>query len=102
MRSASSSIISLRRVARHALVITGVVGGGEGVLLAADTVATVLEKSPTRVLFGALEHQVFEEVGEARFAGRLVGGTDPIPHHVGRQAARAGRGSPPPAGRWRV
>ena len=36
MRSASQTIIFAELLARHALEIAGVVGGGEGVLVAAD------------------------------------------------------------------
>ena len=62
-------------------MIGGVVLGGEGVVVAADRL------DPRRELafgmgLGALEHQVFEEVGDARLARRIVGGADPVPHHV--------------------
>ena len=42
-----------------------------------------------RILVRALEHQVFEEMRDAGFARRLVGGADPVPDHVGddRRAA---------------
>ena len=72
----------LELVARHALEIAGVVGGGEGVLLAADG-GDDLGKAPSRVLGGALEHQMFEEMGKPRLARRLVGGADLVPQHVG-------------------
>ena len=44
--------------------------------------ATACEKRPPGFLRGALEHQVFEEMREPRFAGRLVGGADLVPDHV--------------------
>ena len=52
-------------------------------------VATVCENWPGRILRGALEHQVFEEMREAGLARRLVGGADLVPDHVGddRRAA---------------
>ena len=34
------------------------------------------------MLGGALEHQMFEKMREARFAGRLVGGADLVPDHL--------------------
>ena len=43
---------------------------------------TISEKSPDGDLVRRLEHQVLEEVGDARDAGRLVGGADAIPHVV--------------------
>ena len=43
---------------------------------------TVLGKFTERMFAGALEHQVFEEVREPRFAGRLVGGADLVPDHL--------------------
>ena len=75
-------------LARYALEIAGVVGRGEGVLVAADP-KHGLGKFTGRMLGGALEHQMFEEVGEAGFAGRLVGGADLVPDHLGddRRAA---------------
>ena len=69
-------------VARHALEIAGVVGGGEGVLLAADG-RHHLGEAPGWILLRALEQQVLEEVGEPRLARRLVGGADLVPEHVG-------------------
>ena len=69
-------------LARDALEIAGVVGGGEGVLLAADRRHRLREASG-RVLGGALEHQMFEEMRDAGLARRLVGGADLVPDHVG-------------------
>ena len=82
MRSDSNSIRVLRCSRAHALEVAGVVAGGEGVLLAADG-GDHLREPPVRILRRALEHQVFEEMREAGFARRLVGGADPIPDHVG-------------------
>ena len=39
-------------------------------------------------LIGALEHQVFEEVGDAGLADRIIGGAVAVPDHVGRHATR--------------
>ena len=72
----------LELLARHALVIAGVVVRGEGVFLAADARRRLREPAG-RILRGALEHQVFEEMREAGFARRLVGGADLVPDHVG-------------------
>ena len=78
----------LELVAGGALEIAGEVVGGEGVLRAADGRDRLREQA-LRVLLRALEQQMFEEVGEPRLAGRLVGGADAIPDHVGddRRAA---------------
>ncbi len=72
----------LEMLARHALEKAGVVAGGEGVLLAADFV-DILRERGAGILFGALEHQMFEEMRETGFPGRLVGGADLVPDHVG-------------------
>ena len=69
-------------VARYALEIAGVVGRGEGVLVAADP-QHGLGKLAGRMLAGALEHQMFEKMRKAGFAGRLVGGADLVPDHLG-------------------
>ena len=55
--------------------------GGEGVVLAAIA-GDELGKLARRDLFGALEHQMFEEMRDAGFALRLVGGPDLVPHHL--------------------
>jgi len=70
------------------LEVAGVVLRGEGVLLAADR-GDLLGEAARRVLGGALEQQVLEEMREAGLAGRLVGGSDLVPDHVGddRRAA---------------
>jgi hypothetical protein len=65
----------------NALEIGGVVVSREGILLAAkfgDEVGETL-----RVRFGALEHQVFEEMRDARLARRIVGRAVLVPDHVG-------------------
>ena len=74
-------------LARHALEIAGVVGRGEGVLVAAD-LEHGLGEFAGRMLGGALEHQMFEEMREARFAGRLVGGADLVPDHLRHHRVR--------------
>ena len=65
MRSASNSIMVPRVLARDALEVAGVVVAGEGVLLAADG-RELLREAAGRILRGALEHQVFEEMRDAR------------------------------------
>ena len=82
MRSASNSIIVLELLARDALEVAGVVARGEGVLLAADGRDGLRERA-LRILLGALEHQMFEEMREPGLAGGLVGGADLVPDHVG-------------------
>jgi hypothetical protein len=72
----------LQLLARRALEVAGIVARRERVLLPADG-SDDLREQPLRVLLGALEHQMFEEMGEARFAGRFVGGANPVPDHVG-------------------
>ena len=68
-------------LARHALEIAGVVGGGEGVLVAADP-QHGLGEFAGRMRRGALEHQMFEEMREPGFARRLVGRADLVPDHL--------------------
>ena len=82
MRSASKLIIGLERRRRHRLVEGGVVVGGEGVFAAADLGDGAVELAGL-VVGRALEHQMFEEMGDAGFAGRLVGAADLVPDHVG-------------------
>ena len=65
-----------------ALEIGGVVVAGEGVLLAAD-LGDAPGELALRVGLGALEHQVFEEMGDARLALRVVGRAVAVPDHVG-------------------
>ncbi len=81
MRSASNSIMVGELLARHALEVAGVVGRGEGVLVAADAQHGLRELAG-RVLGGALEHQMLEEMRQPRFAGRLVGRADLVPDHL--------------------
>ena len=47
------------------------------------TSETNSENSPLGWLLGALEHQVFEEMGDARLARRIVGRAVAIPDHMG-------------------
>ena len=68
-------------LARHALVVAGIVRRGERVLVAADP-KHGLGKFTDRVLAGALEHQVLEKMRQTGFAGRLVGGADLVPDHL--------------------
>ena len=72
----------LEMLAGHALEIGGVVVGGEGVLLAAEP-RDGLRELAGRVLLGALEHQVLEEMGDAGLAERIVGRAVAVPDHVG-------------------
>ncbi len=65
-----------------ALVVACVVGAGEGVVLAAEARDDSGE-FPGRELLRRLEHQVLEEMGDARYARRLVGGAYAEVHHVG-------------------
>ena len=69
-------------VGGDALEIGGVIGRGEGVVVAA-----VLRDDPAelavRQLVGRLEHQMLEEMRDARLPRRLVGRSDPVPDHVG-------------------
>ena len=69
-------------LARHALIKTGVVAGGEGIFLAAVAGDDLRERAD-RMFRRALEHQVFEEMRQPRFARRLVGGADFVPDHMG-------------------
>ena len=69
-------------LAGDALEIGGVVVGGEGVLLAAEA-GHDLRELAGRVLLRALEHQVLEEVGDARLAERIIRRAIAIPDHVG-------------------
>ena len=69
-------------LARHALEIAGVIGRGEGVFVAADAQHR-LGKFADRMLAGALEHQMLEEMREPGFAWRLVGRADLVPDHLG-------------------
>ena len=71
-----------QRVRRHGLVEGGVVLGGEGVLAAAD-LGDLGAEFAWLVVGRALEHQMFEEMRDAGFAGRLVGAADLVPDHVG-------------------
>ncbi len=70
------------------LVIGGEIGAGEGVLLPADLGDEFGERA-ARVGLGALEHQMFEEMGDARLAHRIVGRAVAVPHHVGHHRRAA-------------
>ncbi|MNI59825.1 hypothetical protein D3C73_1150050 [compost metagenome] len=69
---------ALQVVGRDDFVIGGYVVGGEGVVEAADVLGQTIERLRRHVP-GRLEQQVFEQVGEARAAGRIVLGSDAIP-----------------------
>jgi len=68
-------------LARHALEVAGVVGRGEGVLVAADP-QHGLGEFTLRMRRRALEHQMLEKMRKARFARGLVGGADLVPDHL--------------------
>ena len=74
-----------------ALEIGGVIIAGEGVLLAAEF-RDHFGKLALRMGFGALEHQMFEKMRDARFARRIVGRAVAIPHHM-RDDGRAAIGN---------
>ena len=65
-----------------ALEIGGVIVAGEGVLLAADLRDRLRERA-LGMLGGALEHEMFEKMRDARLARRIVGRTVAVPDHVG-------------------
>ena len=69
-------------LAGAALEISGVIVGGEGVLLPAQA-RHHLGELAGRVALGSLEHQVLEEMRDARLPDRVVCGTVAVPHHVG-------------------
>ncbi len=69
---------ALQVVGRDDLVIGGHVIGGEGVVEAADVLGQTIERLGRHVL-RRLEQQVFEQVGEARTARRIVLGPHAIP-----------------------
>ena len=64
------------------LEIGGVIVAGEGVLLAAD-LGDELRELALGMRFRAFEHQVFEEMGDARLARRIVGRAVAVPDHMG-------------------
>jgi len=72
----------LEPVARDALEEGGIVAAGKRVLLAADC-GNVARKRIAGILLGAFEHQMFEKVRQTGLTGRLVGGADLVPDHVG-------------------
>ncbi len=69
---------------RHGLEVVGAVGPGGAVHVVSADFLERLEIAAL-VVFRAGEHQVFEQVGEAGLAGRLVAGADVVPdahrHH---------------------
>ena len=68
----------LQVIGRNGLVIGGDVITGEGVVVAAHVLGQTVEGLVRKVL-GRLEHQVFEQVSEARTALRIVLGADTVP-----------------------
>ena len=68
----------LERGARHGLEIIGAVEPGGAVEVGRAHRAGMFEIFARRV-FGAVEHEVLEQVGEAGAAGRLVLGADIVP-----------------------
>jgi hypothetical protein len=78
----------LQTVASDALEVAGIIGRGERILLSAES-GQDLGEAAGRILLGTLEHQMLEEMRDAGFTRRLVGGADAIPDHMGddRRAA---------------
>ena len=64
------------------LEIGGEIVAGEGVLLPAD-LGDEFGELALGMGLGALEHQMFEEMGDARLAERIVGRAVAVPDHVG-------------------
>ncbi len=81
MRSASMLHDGAEPVLGDALEVARDVVAGEGVVLAAEA-GDDLRELAERDLVRRLEHQVLEEVGDARDALGLVGGADLVPDHV--------------------
>ena len=63
------------------LKIGRVIVAGKGVLLSADLRDRLRERA-LGVLVRALEHQMFEEMGDARLSRRIVRRAVAIPHHM--------------------
>ena len=72
----------LQAVGGDLLVISGDVIRGESVVLPAIGGDDLGERA-IGDLVGALEHQMLEEMGDARDAARLIGRTDAVPDHMG-------------------
>ena len=64
------------------LEVSGVILASKSILATAIA-GDQLGKRPRLHLLRPLEHQMFEVVGNAGLAGRLIGGTDLVPDHVG-------------------
>jgi hypothetical protein len=56
--------------------------GGEGIVGAADGRDGAVERAG-RMVGRRLEHQMFEEMGDAGLARRLIRAADLVPHHMG-------------------
>ena len=65
-------------IGRHGLVIGGDVVRGEGIVVPPHILGQPVE-GLVREILGRLEHQMFEQVGEARAVLRIVLGADPVP-----------------------
>ena len=63
------------------LVVAGVVLAGEGVFVAAVARDQAREFA-VGIAWRALEHEMLEEMRDARLADRIVGRADAVPHHV--------------------
>ena len=81
MRSASISSIKRQPVLGDHLEVGGEVVAGDRVVVAAVP-GHDLRELAGRDPLGALEHQVLEEVRQARLADRAVGRADPVPEPV--------------------
>ena len=92
------------------LEIGGEIVAGEGVLLAAD-LGDEFRELALGMLLGALEHQMLEEMGDARLARRIVGRAVAVPDHMGDDGGAmigndddveaVGEGEMRDLGRWR-
>ena len=85
----------LKVIGRHGLVIGRDVVRGEGIVVAAHILGQPVE-GLVREILGRLEHQMFEQVGEARAVLRIVLGSDPVPDLYGDVRGRGvARGEDP-------
>ncbi len=71
----------LQLIGGNALIKSGVVVGGECVLVGAGR-GDGLRELAAGIFRRALEHQVLEEMGKPRFARHLIGGADLVPDHM--------------------
>ena len=77
-------------LAAQSFIIVGAVKPGRGVVSGACAFQYLIDVIALAAvaLGGALEHQVFQNVGGAGTAGNLVFRTDPVGHHEGQRRAR--------------